>query len=75
MKPPPIALEKITALPAVYRMIIPAEYLDENGHMNIRWYLHIYDDAGAGPHSEAHSLHDVYGERDARHAGVDLRVR
>jgi acyl-CoA thioester hydrolase len=46
LKPLPIPFEKITALPAVYRLIIPADYLDENGHMNMRWYLHIYDDAG-----------------------------
>ncbi|HLY25489.1 MAG TPA: thioesterase family protein [Aggregatilineales bacterium] len=46
MKPPVVPLEKITALPAVYRTRIPNTYQDENGHMNIRWYLHIYDDAG-----------------------------
>ena len=46
MKPPAISLEKITALPLVYRVTIPPEYEDENGHMNIRWYLAVFDDAG-----------------------------
>lgn len=46
MKPPVIPLEKITALTPVYRATIPETYRDENGHMNVRWYLHIYDEAG-----------------------------
>jgi acyl-CoA thioester hydrolase len=46
MKPPAIPLEKITALDPIYRVTIPPEYQDENGHMNVRWYLHIFDDAG-----------------------------
>lgn len=46
MKPPPIPLEKVAALPLIYRVTIPPDYEDENGHMNIRWYLAIYDDAG-----------------------------
>lgn len=49
MKPPVIPLEKITALglhSPVYRLTIPAEYEDENGHMNMRYYLGVFDDAG-----------------------------
>lgn len=46
MKPPTIPLDKITALIPIYRVTIPPEYEDENGHMNIRWYLAVYDDAG-----------------------------
>lgn len=30
----------------VYRAAIPDTYRDENGHMNVRWYMHIYDEAG-----------------------------
>jgi acyl-CoA thioester hydrolase len=67
MKPPPIPLEKITALTPIYREIIPETYLDENGHMNIRWYLHIFDDAGYplvasfGLTSEFHQQHGTGG--------------
>ncbi len=46
MKPPVIPLENITALPIVYRATIPEAYRDANGHMNMRWYLHLYDEAG-----------------------------
>jgi acyl-CoA thioester hydrolase len=46
MKPPAIPLEKVTALECVYRATIPAEWRDDNGHMNMRFYLHLFDDAG-----------------------------
>ena len=46
MKPPHIALEKITALqPVCLRATIPEAYCDSNGHMNVRWYLALFDDA------------------------------
>lgn len=49
MKPPAIPLEKIIALSAnvpIYRLTIPTEYEDENGHMNMRFYQAIFDNAG-----------------------------
>ena len=46
MKPHPVALDDIVALGSPYRLVIPPEYEDENGHVNMRWYLAIYDDAG-----------------------------
>jgi acyl-CoA thioesterase FadM len=46
MKPPSIPLEKITALMPLYRITVPETFLDENGHMNVRYYLHVFDDAG-----------------------------
>lgn len=46
MKPPPIALEQVTALPLLMRLTVPESTLDENGHMNMRYYLAVYDDAG-----------------------------
>ncbi len=46
MKPPSIPLEKILALePACLRMAVPESYRDRNGHMNMRWYIAIFDDA------------------------------
>ena len=30
----------------VYRAVIPPAYEDRNGHMNVRWYLVLYDEAG-----------------------------
>ena len=46
MKPPVIPFEHITALTPVSRVAIPPDFEDETGHMNIRWYLAIFDDAG-----------------------------
>lgn len=46
MKPPTIPLEKITALKPLYQITVPESFLDENGHMNMRFYLHVFDDAG-----------------------------
>lgn len=46
MKPFPVPLDKIAQLDSIYRLTIPPEFRDENGHMNMRWYLHIFDDAG-----------------------------
>ncbi len=47
MRPPAVPLEKILALePACHRLTVPASYGDANGHMNMRWYLAIFDEAG-----------------------------
>ena len=52
MKPPPISLEKILALePACLHMTVPEAYRDENGHMNVRWYATIFDEAGDSLHA------------------------
>lgn len=46
MKPPAIPLEKITALTPIYRITVPEAYEDENHHMNVRYYMTVFDDAG-----------------------------
>ncbi|HUN05058.1 MAG TPA: thioesterase family protein [Aggregatilineales bacterium] len=46
MKPAPISLEQLATLPPVYRLTIPPDYRDRMNHMNIRWYLALYDEAG-----------------------------
>jgi acyl-CoA thioester hydrolase len=46
MRPPEIPLEKIVALePVCLRAIVPEAYRDSNGHMNVRWYVALFDDA------------------------------
>lgn len=32
--------------PACLRMTVPQAYRDHNGHMNMRWYSAIFDEAG-----------------------------
>jgi acyl-CoA thioester hydrolase len=47
MKPPPIPFDRIPELgPPCLRMTIPDSWADRNGHMNMRWYVAIFDDAG-----------------------------
>ncbi len=51
MKPPEIPLEKILALePSCLNMMVPENYSDANGHMNVRWYAAIFDEAGDSLH-------------------------
>jgi acyl-CoA thioester hydrolase len=47
MKPPSIELRKVAALELFcLRITVPEAYADANGHMNMRWYPAIFDDAG-----------------------------
>jgi acyl-CoA thioester hydrolase len=43
---PEIPVEKIAALPFLYRATVQPGHIDVMGHMNIRHYLGFYDDAG-----------------------------
>jgi acyl-CoA thioester hydrolase len=55
MKPANISVEQISQLrPVCLRRTIPEEYLDFNKHMNMRWYVALFDDAGD-------TLHDHVG--------------
>jgi acyl-CoA thioester hydrolase len=55
MKPEPISFEQISQLrPVCLRRTVPEEFLDLNGHMNMRWYVALFDDAGD-------TLHDHLG--------------
>jgi acyl-CoA thioesterase FadM len=60
-----ISLEKILALePAGLRMAVPEAYRDENGHMNVRWYAAIFDEAGDTLHARlglTPEFHKAYG--------------
>jgi len=46
MRAPAISLDQLASLPAVYRALIPPADEDRNRHMNVRWYLALYDEAG-----------------------------
>ena len=43
-----IPIEQLRALPQTTREIIPQAYLDEMGHMNIQFYVHIFNNAAWG---------------------------
>jgi acyl-CoA thioester hydrolase len=52
LKPPFLAVDQILALePPCLRIIVPAAWADVNGHMNMRWYVAIFDDAGDELHA------------------------
>ena len=38
-----IPIEKITQLPVDYRCTIPESYLDRMGHMNVQWYMALFN--------------------------------
>ena len=46
MRPPAIPIDQLASLPVVYRAVIPSAYEDRNRHMNMRWYLALFDEAG-----------------------------
>jgi acyl-CoA thioester hydrolase len=37
--------DQIAQLPLLHRATIPTDYLDAMGHMNVRWYLALFDQA------------------------------
>lgn len=40
-----VPLDRIEVLPLYHRETIPADYLDAMGHMNVRWYMALFDTA------------------------------
>src|SRR5262245_45460062 len=55
MKPERVSVEEIAELrPVCLRRTVPEAYLDLNGHMNMRYYVALFDDAGD-------TLHDHIG--------------
>ena len=41
-----VPLDKIEMLPCFHRETIPETFLDAMGHMNVRWYLSLFGEAG-----------------------------
>jgi acyl-CoA thioester hydrolase len=71
VKPPAIPVEKILELePPSLRRTIPPEWADSNGHMNMRWYVALFDDAGDELH-ERMGLTPAFHEQH-RSGTVDL---
>lgn len=63
MKPPSVTLQEILMLaPVCMSLTVPEEYRDENGHMNMRWYLAIFDDAGDVLHDRVGLTREFHGK-------------
>jgi acyl-CoA thioester hydrolase len=43
-----ITLDQLNSLPVYHRETIPENYRDVMGHMNIRWYMALFDEAAWG---------------------------
>ncbi len=70
MRPALIPLEQIEQLAAIYHVTIPDRYKDKMGHMNMRYYLEVYDDAGDALFETFGLTPDFYRERGS--GGFDL---
>jgi acyl-CoA thioester hydrolase len=46
MRPQIPTLSQIDELPTLLRTRIPSEWQDSNGHLNIRYYMRLYDEVG-----------------------------
>jgi acyl-CoA thioester hydrolase len=71
MRPPALAVEDVLELaPPSLRIAVPLSWADSNGHMNMRWYVALFDDAG----DELHERMGLTSEFHARHrtGTVDL---
>ena len=62
-----IPIEKIQALPFFYRDTVVESYLDVMGHMNVRWYMTIFDEA-AWPFFDSFGMNEAYYK--ANHTGA-----
>ncbi len=54
-----VPIANLEELPLYHRETIPADYLDAMGHMNIRWYMTLYDKA-AWNFFSSHELNEDY---------------
>ena len=64
MKPPSLAVEQILQLhPPFLRVVVPEAWADANGHMNMRWYVAVFDDAGDDLHERMGLTPEFHRER------------
>ena len=71
MKPQAPAPGQIAALgPPSLRVVVPAAWADSNGHMNMRWYVALFDDAGDDFHARIGLTPEFH--REHRTGTVDL---
>jgi acyl-CoA thioester hydrolase len=69
-RPPTITPQQLEPLPIVYRLVIPPEYRDHMDHMNVRWYMTLYDEAGDEMYKLYGQTLDYYRQYQA--GGFDL---
>jgi acyl-CoA thioester hydrolase len=70
MRHPDLPLDCLEPLPVVYRAVIPPDYKDRMNHMNVRWYMVLYDEAGDGLFTLFGQTPDYYASQGT--GGFDL---
>ena len=43
-----VRYDRVLQLPETYSETIPSDYLDDMGHMNVRWYTHLFSEGSLG---------------------------
>jgi len=59
MKTCQVAMADLTGLPSYHRQTIPEDYMDRMGHMNVRYYMAVFDTATWRMFAD-HGLDDAY---------------
>lgn len=54
-----VPVDKLMTLPRYHRETIPSDYLDAMGHMNVRWYMALFD-TSVWHFFKAHGLDEDY---------------
>jgi acyl-CoA thioester hydrolase len=54
-----VPVTKLTLLPCYHREVIPEAYLDVMGHMNVRWYMALFD-TSVWHFFKSHGLDETY---------------
>ncbi len=71
MKPPALSLDQVHMLePACLDFVVPESYRDTNGHMNMRWYSALFDQAGDVFHEQVGLTPEYHREHAT--GGFDL---
>jgi len=54
-----VEMTELARLPRYHRQKIPGDYLDAMGHMNVRWYMALFD-AASWQFFAAHGIDEAY---------------
>ena len=75
MPRPQIDLENVRQLPLTYEATIPEDYLDMMGHMNVRWYTHLFSMAMGGVFRMTGLSHEYMQENHSGMFALESHIR
>lgn len=65
----------LSALPVTLRAVIPASYLDDMGHMNVMWYIHLFSGAAGNLFQLFGLTDDYFAAHQAGTFALEMHVR